>query len=849
MKRNIIRFIALAIIMLFLMGALIGKLGGLTITEGTDLSASAEDRTTRTITLKGVRGRILDRNGIVLAYSKTSYNVEFFRDADKRTSYDSAIYTESIMNAIEIIEAGGCATIDTSYIHMDEDTGELYFDWGVESDAAVKARYKNYCAALGFSINDDLEQPQSEWDLTKWPTAEKCYLQLRKLWYIPEYLTFDEANKVISIRQEIALNNYRAYEPVTIAYDVTLDIVAELSMHSDDLVGVQTSQSTTRVYPHGEVAAHIVGYLSRSATEEMVDEQGYAYSDYIGVSGIEYSMEEYLTASTTEHQGQRVVAVNKNGGIVREISETPATDGADVMLTIDYDLQVVVENALETLIAKISVDQAEAIAKSYDKYSEYYNGDVSQIDTAETGAIVVMDVNTGEVLAMASYPSYNPNWFIEGLSVEQSELLFGESAADTTPMRNKAISAKLAPGSIFKMVTGVAGVTEGVIGLEETVDDESPYIIVNEDGSTITANAPSCWTTHPHNHSDQTLALAITNSCNYYFCEVAYRLGIEALNEWAGEFGLTSSTGIELPGEAVGIVGGQSVMFDSTLLGDDGELSISKQQTSLPGLIYTKLCENLTEYLTSRSMEVDDDAVRLCALHLMQLQTGESLDGTGPTIRRILSEELGLPEGVTMVQPWVSQITSLLNEIQWKPTYTIRAGYGQGVTLVTPVAVARYVSALANEGTVYDAHIVSRIVSSDGTILEETEPTVYNTLDSVSQETWNAVKEGLKGVVSPEDHGTAADAFTSEFYNKYSDRLSGKTGTAQIASRIDIENTSWFVTFTPREDAEIAIVVCVPNGYSGSRSASAVEEILTYYFERQEGAAPESLVDIDALVP
>ena len=378
MKKNLTgRFIILCIVLLVMMGALISQLGSLTLAEGEALSEQASDRVLRTIALKGTRGRILDKNGIVLAYSKTSYNVEFFRDADKRSDYDSAVYTEAIIKAIEIVEAGGGQTIDTSYIRMDEN-GEFYFDWGVESDAAIKARYKNFCEAMGFTIKDDLTLDKSQWDLSKWPTAEYCYVRLRKWWYIPEEMPFEEAVKVISIRQEVILNNYRAYEPVTIAYDVSLDVVAEINMHSDELVGLQTSQSTTRVYPRGATAAHLVGYLSRSATAEMVEEYGYSYEDFIGATGVEATMEDYLTGATFAQQGERVVEVNKNGSIIREISSTPPTDGNDVMLTIDVQLQTVVEQALESLIGRIKATQeAQIEAHRDDTYKDAYCGDLS----------------------------------------------------------------------------------------------------------------------------------------------------------------------------------------------------------------------------------------------------------------------------------------------------------------------------------------------------------------------------------------------------------------------------------------------------------------------------------------
>ncbi len=860
MKNTLSRFTILIIVLALLMGALVYQLYQVTMVEGAEYAVDATNRRTSTIDIKGTRGRILDRNGVVLAYSKNSYNVEFLRDADNRTDYDSAVYTDALIKAIEIIEAGGGKTIDTSYIRRDEE-GNYYYEWGVESKAAVVARYKNFCEAMGFSIKyDEAIKDKSKWDTSEWPTAEEAYNKLRAYWFIPEELSFEDANKVISIRQEVLLNNYRAYEPITIAYDVGMEVVAEIKLRADELTGLQTSQSTTRVYPRGTTAAHVVGYLGKTVTPEQIKEYGYSYEDYIGISGIEATMEEYLTGATNEHKGKRELEVNKNGSTIRELSYTPAVDGNDVMLTLDIELQAVVEQALADLIASISEKEAVQIQESYEDYEKKTNGDVEGIKTAQTGAAVVMNVNTGQVLAMASYPSFDPNWFIKGLSTEQAEELFqSEWAADTTPTRNKAISTRLAPGSIFKMVTGIAGAAEGVLDINEHISCDWEYIIRYTDDNgkevVIEQNAPKC---HLRNrsrigqHANQTLADAVKNSCNYYFCEVANRVGIDKLNEWAGRLGLTSRTGIELTGEAEGIVGGQKILFDNTLMGEDDTLEVFNQKTSLPSLIYRKLKERLAMFIEMRSMEVDEAAIESCAKKLMELQDG-SITGEGPKIRRIISEELGIPEGITQERSdWINDITSLLNEIQWKPTQTIRAGFGQGTTLVTPVAIARYVSAIANEGTVYDAHIVDRVMDEEGNVVKTVAPSVYNQID-IDDDIWAAIKTGMKGVVSPEDGGTAAQAFTdTDFIEKYlsTESFAGKTGTAQIGARtnnVDIENTSWFVCYAPREEPEIAIVVCVPYGLSGSSSAPAMEDILAYYFAQSENAAPENLVDVNGI--
>ncbi|MBQ3551740.1 MAG: hypothetical protein IJA35_01065 [Clostridia bacterium] len=844
MKRPLSRYLITTVVVVLLMGALIFQLGMVALSGNNIYVDQAEERKTRTITIKGARGSIMDRNGVVLAYDEVCYNVEFLRDANNRTSYDSAIYTQSLIDAINVIQKGGGEIIDTSYIRMD-DEGNFYYDWGVTSDRAIKLRYKNYCDAMGFKIPEDDMENLDTWDLDKWISAEDAYLSLRAAWYIPEELTFEEANKIISIRQEVNLNNYRAYLPVTIAYNVSSEVVAEIESLSNSLPGLQIEQSTTRVYPYGETGANIIGYLSKQVSEDMLD-MGYNYDDYIGVSGIEATMEDYLTGATKDRQGYRIIEINKSGAEVSEIESVPAKNGNDVLLTIDVNLQKITEQALERLIGEIAANETALIETDEDGKYGKYDGN---IDIASTGAIVILDVTNGQTLAMASYPSFDPNWFIEGLDEERFEALFGESTINTTPTLNKAISMRLAPGSIFKMVTGFAGLMEGELLLTETISDGGKYILIDEDGNKIERNAPKCWTDNPSSHIDQDIVKALTNSCNYFFYEVANRLGIERLNGWAEQFGLASPTNVQLTSEITGYIGGQDVLFDNTLIEFGDEPSLGSQKASLPSYIYRVLKEKLRTYLDFCGKTASDEDITECALKLMELQDG-SLVGKGAAVRRILSETIGIPEGISVGQPWVSEIMSFLNEIQWKASQTIRTGIGQGVSVVTPIAVARYVAAIANGGTVYDVNIIDRIMDSDGMAVEVFEPVIFNQIDA-PEAYWQAIRDGLKGVVSPEDGGTAAAKFSKEFREKgYLDMISGKTGSAQVGTQpLDIENTAWFVTFAPRDNPEIAVVVCIPNGFSGSSCVPAIEEIITYFFDRQSAAAPENLVGSNQLLP
>lgn len=836
LKKPIFRLTVFALALVAMAAVLIKSLYELTVVRGAEYYNMAKSESLNTIKTKGRRGAILDRNGLVLAYDETCFNVCFMRDGNNRSDYYSAVYTEALIKAIAIINAGCSETIDTSYIRMSE-TGEYYYDFGSTNENTIKSRYRNFCNACGFNMKD-------KEDMSTWKTAEDAYLELRRAWFIPAEMPFSEAVKIISVRQEVLLNDYRSYEPVIIAADVSEDIVAKLEM--EQLPGIETRLSTKRVYPHGTTAAHILGYC-QNMTEENAAEYlalGYGYDDKIGVSGIEATMESYLTGCTSDKQGSTVIKTNANKAVIEVLSIEPPTDGGDVTLTIDLPMQTAAEAALEEVINRIHEKQLDRIDPDRDgvyddKYAEY-----ESLELAKTGAIVVLDVNTGEVLALASYPSFDPNWFVNGLTAEQAEYLYsGEEAGKTTPARNKAISMKLAPGSIFKMCTGIAGLMEGAIGLDERIDDESPYFVVDPDtGETINQNPVKCWTSHPERHAGQTVVEALKNSCNYYFCEVANRIGINALAKWAKRLGLASKTGIELTGETEGIIGGQSALYDNSKPYD-------KQDTSLPLLVHRALVTLLRGYQQSRGVQSSDEAYSRCAERLMQLQDG-SLVGKGADVRRILSEELGIPDGITRSQNWVSEIMSLLNEIQWKPTLTIRTGIGQSIMLVTPIAAARYAAAIANGGTVYDVHIVKKAVSPTGETLLNVEPSVFDSIDA-PKEYLDAIKKGMAEVVSPEDGGTAGEAFGEEFAaNGYLSRISGKTGSAQVGNvTVDVQNTGWFVAFAPNDEPDIAVCVCIPNGYSGSRTAGAIEDVLTYYFSKIEASSPETLSDPDSVLP
>ena len=216
--------------------------------------------------------------------------------------------------------------------------------------------------------------------------------------------------------------------------------------------------------------------------------------------------------------------------------------GDSVVLTIDLDLQRKAEEVLEKYINKI---QTGGFAETY--------------EDAKAGALVVLDVETSEVLAMASYPSYNPSEFTDGISNSEYAKYFSN---EDKPMFNRAIQGTYSPGSTFKMITAIAGLESGAVGLSETIYDKGQY---------DKGHKPACWiwTGYRGSHGNVDAETALKVSCNYYFYEIAYRMGIDKLAEYVKKFGLGVKTGIELIGEVSGTIASRE--YINNLSAKDGK--------------------------------------------------------------------------------------------------------------------------------------------------------------------------------------------------------------------------------------------------------------------------------------
>lgn len=779
-------------------------------------STTQEEQNIGKIAKKGSRGSILDINGTVLAYNELSYDLQFTYDVSASASSDKANYTTIFDETIGIIESGG-ASLKTSFFITKDDKGEFAYDTEGLSEENAQTRVDNWLKNMGIETSKDEEI-----------TPEEVYYQLRARYRIPEDMKYEDAAKILSIWQEVQLGMYQSFVPITIAENIDYDTVVKIETLADELKGMEITESSSRVYPYGETACHIIGYEGRITESDDVDslkESGYNIdNDHVGKVGVEATMEKYLTGSSTDKKGITEVLLDSSNKILEELSSTEPKGGDNVTLTIDLKMQQVLEQALEKNIKSVNEKQHKIYDENKEKYDKLASSRKDgKINYCESGAAIVMEVKTGRVLALASYPGYDLNLFVGGIEEKEFEKL---KDADGSPLFNNAVSSASIPGSIYKLVTAIAGLEEGAISLYERIDDQGAYTKYVQDGS----RAPGCSISVLSRHANQTIVEAIKNSCNYYFYTVADRLGIDKINEWADKFGVTEKTGIELTGEVAGRVGSQKTLYDN-------EKDINHQIGYLPKLVYNRIKSYLKQCGKDRNVEYSDEALSKATEEIIKLAGSNEKEGYsmyGAEIRDILARNLDIATSAS--GNWSSQINIMLTQLIWNPTDTVTQGIGVQPTQITPIEVVRYVAAIGNGGKVLTPHIVDSVTDSTGEVVYETKTDVERDL-GIDQAYINAVIKGMHEVVGYSD-GTAYDSF-KDF--DYIEQIAGKTGTGKT-SDIDIENNGWFVCLAPygQGEPEIAIVVFLNHGYSGSSSTPTAKEFLQYYFDSQKQSSDET---------
>ena len=842
------RYIFFIFVVLFMFGYLFFHLIKLQLFNSEMYAQKAETTRTKTIVQRGKRGNITDADSVILAKDEYVYNITFYKDASATSRQNYYDYTASIVETLGIIEAGGGELAFDYVIQRSEETGEWEFNFGAGvSDTVLATREKqwrsnNYVPATRYATPADcIARLKTVYRIANTEEERDALLAADEeagRAYVPVHILDEETMiKVMAVFSEMQMNVFNS-QPIPIARNVSYETMTAVETISMMLPGMDVEVSTMRVYPKHNMAAQIIGYTGKIPSRDKwleLQPQGYSYNDTIGRDGIESSMESWLTQNNSQRQGVRVVERNNWSAVVRELSYTPPQDGNNVKLTLRASYQQAAERAIANNVAEIRDKQEEKMTDS--RWLEENRADIARrnwerypLELAEHGVLVVLNVADDTVLAMANYPTYDLNALVAGGKEARAIL-----SDDRNLMLNYAIGSRATPGSIFKMVTGFGAPHSGELEPDEMFSDLGYYTRYNNDLTT----APKCWVSDPRQHYYQTIEDAIQNSCNFFFYEMADRLGEDRLYRYATDFGLTSVTGIELPGEVRSVVGSQATLYDPTL-----PMGEAHQDTSQPIIVYNAIKSHLRNIGLHYGFEYSDEKLSVTAKRLMDMAVQTNQDDWIPHMRSILMEELNMPKWVVYEAAVITDAYIYMNDIKWGGQQTILCGIGQSVTTVTPIAVARYVAAIANGGYVYNVSIIDSIISPDGDVLYESIPQLKNQLDDPNNYL-ALIRSGMAGVT--DDTGTARSYFRN--FSHVSESIGAKTGTAQVTA-IDLENNAWFVCFAPLDNPKIAVVVFVPHGYSGGMASIGARDFIQWYLDTTEKRTTEVILPVgNSLAP
>lgn len=505
-KNNRIRYNIITILVYLIGIVLLAQLFNLQIIHGAEYRETSNVRLTRESVLKADRGNIKDNTGTLLAGVEAQNTIVLYK-----TKVSNQVLNDTILRLINLLSQNGDKYVDNFLIDVNPYRFKL-----TEEESQKKWKKAN-------NINEDA-------------TAEETFNYFKKKYEITTD-NVEDARKIMAIRYEISYQGYSNTKSIQIAQNISRNTLLEIKERNSDFPGVEITEEPKRVYPLGNTASHIIGRIGRIEEEELKgNEDTYDQNDIIGKSGIEYVFEEFLKGKN----GVKQIDMDVEGTITNEYIAKEAVAGNDVILTIDSKLQATAEQALKNNIERIA------------------NGAFGKASPADAGVAVVLNVKTGEVLAMASNPDYDPSAFVNGIDENTWNYYIN---GDTKPLENKAISAMYSPGSTYKMVTALAGLETGAITTTDKIRDTGIYRKYN--------SSWKCWKISGHGYLD--VSNAIERSCNYFFYELGDRVGIDTLAKYSYYLGLGHKTGIELKGEIPGVLASNEIAKQENRVWNPGE--------------------------------------------------------------------------------------------------------------------------------------------------------------------------------------------------------------------------------------------------------------------------------------
>ncbi|WP_130869872.1 penicillin-binding transpeptidase domain-containing protein [Intestinimonas massiliensis (ex Afouda et al. 2020)] len=538
-KQFHIRTLVVAGILALLLLVFAGALYQLQVLHWEDYRAASTVKIANTETVEAARGEIVDRYGRSLVGNRATYEITLNTSVMGEEAERNAI----LLELIHICQDTGITWTDT--LPISEDAPFTYTSDSplVYTDSEGKVQF-NYLGALldalplgkdilpGRWSQKDLDSASSVADLGTGLTAEEVIDGLRQYFLIDESLSDTDARALIGVLYEVNLRSrdIRQTEYV-FAQDVNIDAISGIKEHS--LTGVTVSATTVRQY-NTTSAAHLLGRVSVIQAEnwDNYKNKGYNMNDKVGIGGVEGAFEDYLRGES----GTLVQELSTSGKVVSEYWKTDSETGEalepkpgdNVMLTLDLRLQEKVEEVLASTIENLKSEDTQG------------------------GAVVVQSVNDGSVLAMASYPTFDLS------TIYQDTEAYNAALNDPLkPFNNRATNGTYPPGSTFKPLVAIAALQEGLVTPGEKIQDTGTFQLPEEDHYPYGDWHPQCWYYRQYRgtHGWENLADALRDSCNIYFFTLGHRLGIDRIDQYAAQFGLGQTTGLEL-GEEKGWVAG-----------------------------------------------------------------------------------------------------------------------------------------------------------------------------------------------------------------------------------------------------------------------------------------------------
>lgn len=799
-------------VFLFAFLAIIIKISYMNIIKYDYYTELADSKTYKEITIKAARGEIRDRYGRLLAGNENQFTVQVsINELTKNdTKEDKSQGNNTCLKLINLLEKNKEKYTDEFPIVIEN--GKYYYTYDenikkykddndipqdlnaketfyyivdrlisdgklTEEDRSLKVRELQkkvneagyYPPILVSTFTFTEEREKNDWlqaykveDLNA--SAKEAFKGVRDYYLIDKNLSDENARKILVVRDLIKSQGYTKYKPVTIAKNISEETIATVEEMALELPGISVSNEPVRNYPNGKLAAHILGYLGKIPSTQEADylnntEEKYSKNDMVGLAGVEKTQESKLHGT----DGYQKVKVDAVGNITDKLEVVEPISGDTVYLTLDKDLQVVTENALQRAI------KAARDGGAYESdYGNVYVAGGSK--NAKSGAAIVVDVNSGEVLASASYPSYDPNLFVTGISYDDYQNLQPKNTNDVlapAPLLNLVTQGVFQPGSSFKMITGMAALEHGL----------SPEYSINDPGVIWMGKSygDAVWNKRRGNHGITNLYKALQESCNIYFYTIGtgenrvggpdpdVKIGPEQVMEYAKLFGLDEKTGLYEDlgegGESKGRVPSEEAKIEST-------------KTMLKTYLSKVAKNSFTDITKDKNPEEFNKRIEEIANWCNE----EKTPGKSEVLKRL--EKLKVKEDD--LETLADQIVyTYLNFSKWTVSDAFNLAIGQGENAYTPAQVVRYVSSIANGGTLNQLYVVQKSISSDYSEVD-IKKTKSKKIDFKDSDNLKELVKGMKRVVT--------DGTAKKVLGDLNLPIAAKTGTAEQNTKIPTDN-------------------------------------------------------------